>query len=91
MDGDWRKLRLNDRVRLVHLPTEFSQPGYFVHRDTLRVYRRRIDRGRSVRVFKIDEWKIPWVQFQFRRKDGRIEYYSLAINHDGWVRVQRRF
>jgi hypothetical protein len=90
MSDDWRKLRVNDRIRFVHMPTEFSQPGYCVHRDTLRVYRRLIDRGRSVRVFMIDEWALPWVQFRFRRKDGRIEYHSLAINHDGWVRVRTR-
>ena len=90
MSDNWRKLRVNDRIRLVQMPTEFSQPGFFVHRDTRRACRRLIERGRSVRVFMIDEWKLPWVRFQFRLKDGRIEYHRLAINHDGWVRVQRR-
>jgi hypothetical protein len=90
MSDDWRKLRVNDRIRFVHMPTEFSRPGYFVHRDTRRVYRRLIERGRSVRVFMIDEWKLPWIRCQFRLEDGRIEYHWLAINHDGWVRVQRR-
>lgn len=90
MSDDWRKLRVNERIRFVHMPTEFSRPGYTLHRDTRRAYRRLIERGRPLRVFKIDEWKLPWIHCQFRRKDGRIEYHWLAINHDGWVRVHRR-
>jgi hypothetical protein len=36
------------------------------------------------------DWKVPWIRCRFRRKDGRIEYHALAINHDGWVRVRFR-
>jgi hypothetical protein len=90
MSEDWQKLRVGDRVRFVAIPTEFSRPGYFVHRDTLRVYRRLIERRRPVRVAYLDDWKLPWIRCQFRRKDGRIEYHSLAINHDGWIRVRPR-
>jgi hypothetical protein len=86
----WRRLRVDDRVRLVHMPTEFSRPRYQIHRDTLRAYRRLIERRWPLRVCKIDDWKLPWVQFQLRRKDGRIEYHSLAVNHDGLVLVRRR-
>jgi hypothetical protein len=90
MTDDYRKLRVNDRIRLVHMPTEFSRPGFFVHRDERRAYRRLIERGRSLRVFKIDEWGLPWVHFKFRLKNGRFEYHWLLINHDGWVKVRRR-
>jgi len=90
MSDDWKKLRVGDRVRFVSMPTEFSRPGYYVHRDTLRVYRRLIQRRRAVRVVYLDDWKLPWIRCQFRCKDGRIEYHSLAINHDGWDRVRPR-
>ena len=84
----WQRLKVGDQVRFVAMPSEFSTPGYYVHPHTLSVYRRLIARRRPVRVFKIDEWKFPWIRCQFRRKDGRWEYHSLAINHDGLVRVQ---
>lgn len=90
MSENWRKLRVGDRVRFVYMPTEFAQPGYLIHRETLTVYRRLIARHRPVRVFKIDAWKVPWIRCQFRHKDGRWECHSLAINHDGWVRVRPR-
>jgi len=81
---------MGDRVRFVHMPTEFLRPGYLLHRDTRRVYQRLLDRKRPVRVCEIDGWNVPWIHCRFRRKDGRIEYHWLAINHDGWVRVRSR-
>ena len=90
LDEPWRRLRIGDRIRLVHMPTDFSRPGYSVHRDTRRVYQRIIDRQRSVRICQLDEFGMPWIHCRFRRKDGRIEYHWLLINHDGWVRVRKR-
>jgi hypothetical protein len=93
MKEPWQKLRVGDRIRFVHMPTAFSREGYQLHRDTRQAYKKLIERGRagrSVRVSKIDEWKMPWVSFQLRRKDGRIEYHSMLINHDGWVLVKHR-
>jgi hypothetical protein len=93
MKDDWRKLRVGDRIRFVSIPAEFLRPGYRVHRDTLRVYQRLIDRRRPVRVASLEawgKWPAPWIRCQFRRKDGSIEYHWLMINHDGWVRVKRR-
>jgi hypothetical protein len=86
----WRGLRVGDRVRLVEIPAEFLQEGCFVHRETLRVYKRLIARKRALRVFQIDQWKLPWIQCRFRRKDGRWEHHWLAINHSGLRKVQSR-
>ena len=86
----WRTLRVGDRIRFVHMPSEFLRPGYVVHRDTRRVFQRLIERRRSVRICRLDEFKMPWIHCQFRLKDGRIEYHWLLINHDGWVRVKSR-
>jgi hypothetical protein len=87
----WKRLKVGDHVRLVHMPTEFSRPGYFVHRDTLRAYRRVIARGRPQRVFKIDACGTPWISFRFRMKNGKWEHLELAVNHDRLVLVRRRF
>ena len=75
------------------MPTEFCRDSYQLHRDTYLTYQKLIERGRagcSVRVSDIDDWKMPWVRFQLRSKDGRIEYHSMLINHDGWVLVKHR-
>jgi hypothetical protein len=90
MGEPWRDLCVGDRIRLVAMPSDFAQPGYYLHPSTRRVYARLIARRRSVRVFRIDEWGLPWIRCNFRRKDGRWEYHTLAFNHDGWVWVRHR-
>jgi hypothetical protein len=88
MREPWMELKIGDLIRFVHMPTGFSRRN--CHCDTLRVYKRLIERRRPVRVAYFREWgefKTPWIRCQFRRKDGRIDYHSLMINHDGWVRV----
>jgi hypothetical protein len=86
----WKRLKVGDRVRLVHVPTEFSRPGYLIHRDTLRAYRRVIERRRSQRNFEIDAAGVPWISFRFKMKNGRWEHHRLAVNHDGLVLVRAR-
>jgi hypothetical protein len=86
----WKRLQVGDNVRLDHMPTEFSRPGYFVHQSTLRAYRRVIARGRPQRVFQIDAWGIPWIKFRFKMKNGKWEVHWLAVNHDGLVLVRAR-
>ena len=84
------RLRVGDRVRIVRMPNDFSRPDYYVHATTRRVYRLLIARGRPLRVFKVDESGLPWVQCRFRRRNGSWEHHSLAINDDSWVRVATR-
>ncbi len=83
-------MRVGDRVRIVRLPPGCDEPGYTFHRDTRRLYKRLIARRRSLRVAKIDEYGVPWVHSRFRLKDGRIEYHSLSLNDDTWVKVRPR-
>lgn len=89
MTDDWRTLRVGDRIRFIHMPTEFVRPDA-LHPSTRRVYKRLIERNKSVRVYEIDEWSMPWIRCQFRGRNGRWEYHGLLINHDGWTRVKRR-
>jgi hypothetical protein len=86
-DEPWRKLRIGDRVRFVRIPGE-DIPAYHLHAETKRAYRMVIARGRAVRVYEIDDWGIPWVQFRLKDKRGRWEYHSMALNDDSWVAVR---
>src|SRR4051794_3607054 len=90
MSESWRDLRVGDRIRFVRMPTEFDGPGYHVHPETRAVYRRLIERRRPVRVYEVDEWGAPWIRCRFKREDASWEHHFLAVNHDGWVRVNRR-
>ena len=81
----WKRLKIGDRVRLVDMPTEFSRPDCFVHRHTLRAYRRVIARGRPQRIFQIDAWGTPWISFRFKMKNGRWQHHWLVVNHDGLI------
>ncbi len=86
----WGRLKVGDQVRLVHMPSEFSRPDCFIHRDTLRAYRRVIARVWPQRIFKIDAWGTPWISVRFRMKNGQCESHELAVNHDGLVQVGAR-
>jgi hypothetical protein len=86
----WRRLKVNDRVRLVHMPTPYSDPNRGLHPDTRRAYEKLIKRNRPLRVYKVDKWKRPWVRFQFRLRNGKFEYHGLQIDHDGLVLVRSR-
>ena len=86
----WQALKPGDRVRLTEYPSEFLRPGIYMHRDTVRVYKRLVARGRSLRVAWIDEDGHPWIECRFRRKNGKWEYHSLMLNHGGLVRVRKR-
>jgi hypothetical protein len=90
MNEAWRGLRVGDRIRFVAMPPEWDRPGYYVHRDTRRLVRRLIERRRPLRVSKVDEWGVPWVECRFRRPAGGWVYHSLSIIESGWVRVRSR-
>ena len=79
----WRTLRKNDRVRIVHLPNEFSGPEFTLHADTRAAYRHVIDSREVLTVSHLDEDGYPWVGFTMIAKDGVTEHHSLMLNHDG--------
>lgn len=79
----WRRLRLGDRVRLVHLPNEFSGDDYTLLPDTLAAYRKLIANQEMLTVSKLDEGGYPWVEFTIVAEDGVTEFHSLMLNHDG--------
>ena len=84
------RIRAGDFIRIVRLPGAFDEPGYRVHPDTRRVFRRLLRRGRPLRVFDVDRQGLPWVRCQFRGRDGRWIYHSLAVEPDAWVKVRKQ-
>jgi hypothetical protein len=66
---DWQTLRIGDRIRFVSMPTGFSRNN--CHEETLEAYRTLIARRRLVRVYKLDEFNMPWIQFRVQQSDGR--------------------
>src|SRR5258708_358003 len=86
----WHDLRIGDHIRLVAMPSEFAQPDYHLHPRTRRVHERLIARRRPVRVCRIDELGLPWIDRRFRERNGNWGHHSLAFDHDGWVRVRGR-
>jgi hypothetical protein len=90
MHEGWRTLRVNDRIRIVRMPSGIDAPRYVLPACTRRLYEKLIARGRAVRVYDIDEWGLPWIRCKFRRRNGSWEHHFLAVNDDSWVRVKRR-
>ena len=87
-----RGLKVGDRVRLVHYPTEYiAEPWRNPHEETRQLYKRLLKRRRSVRVCEIDEWDMPWIACQFRGRNNRLEYHYLLIGTEsGWTKVKSR-
>jgi hypothetical protein len=85
---DWRTLRVGDRIRFVAMPTGMGTHN--CHQDTLDAYQTLNERRRRVRIYRLDEWNMPWIRFRIRRPDGVWAHHGLLINHDGWVRVRSR-
>jgi hypothetical protein len=86
----WQTFKVGDRVRVVELPREFLVSGAVLHSETRRAYKYLVKRRRPLVVWMIDEYGFPWVKFQFRGRNGRMEYHSMALNHSGIAIANRR-
>lgn len=89
-NAEWKSLRVGDRIRFGRMPWDADAPSCTFLPETRRLYKKLIARGRPARVFQIDEYGLPWIRCQFRRRNGAWEYHSLAVNDDSWVRVKAR-
>lgn len=85
-------LKVGDRIRITGQPPWADDPKMTLHKDTRTVFNKLAKRGRSVRIFMIDEYGCPWYRCKFRRKNGQWEYHHLtAREEDGnWVKVKSR-
>ena len=87
MNGLWRDLRVGDKVSIACMPTEFSQPGYYLHGGTLRLYEHLVASRIVLKVSELDEWGLPWVEYTWSTEEGDEEYHFLAVNHNGLERI----
>lgn len=85
----WRRLRIGDRIRLAEIPLDGLNWGT-LHLETKQAYKYLLKRRKPLTVFKIDEYGLPWIRFQFHGSGGRLRYDFLAVNHGGLVAVKPR-
>ena len=85
------ELKIGDRIRITCVPGK-DIPGYYIHPDTVRAYKKVIARGRSVRISRIDDDGTPWFDFWVRHKSGRREHHFLTVRDEenNWVTVKPR-
>ena len=81
------QLKVGDRMRILSVPRE-GRIGYYIHRDTVRVYRKLLERKRPVRICRVDEFG-PWYYCRFRGRSGRLELHWLLVTDDdrNWIKV----
>jgi hypothetical protein len=90
---DWLDLTVGDRVRVVEVPQEFLQDGYYVDPDTLAVYQHLAGSAIELEILEIDVDGIPWGEFEMFREDlpdQPTEHHRLALNHGGISMGKRR-
>ena len=87
---NWNTLRLGDRIRIVQIPSVFSDPCYQNGDwdDTLKLYSELISSGEVLVISEIDEFGRPWISYETRGADGDSISNSLAVDDDSWVRVE---
>jgi hypothetical protein len=85
----WRTFKVGDLVRVVEFAKEFRAPGA-LHVESRRAYKYLLNRRRPLTVSMIDEYGLPWTEFQYRGRGGRMGYHSWALNHSGLVLVKRK-
>ncbi|MCE9568273.1 MAG: hypothetical protein K8U57_40250 [Planctomycetes bacterium] len=84
-------LKVGDRIRIIGIPGD-GISGYQIFPETARVYKKLVARGRSVRIYQIDEDGSPWFACRFRTKAGKWEYHFLAVSDtdSNWIAVKGR-
>jgi hypothetical protein len=85
------QLKIGDRIRIIGVPGDCI-PDYYIHPDTVRIFKKLIARKRSLRIRSIDEHGQPWYECKFKNRDGTWEWHSLAVGEgeNNWVPVTRR-
>lgn len=87
MSSDWHQPEIGDRIRIVRMPTDDDGREQTLHAETRVLYQPLIERGRSLRISRIDGGGLPWIECRFKLPDGRWEYHYLMINDNSWVPV----
>ena len=87
MNTQWQDLRIGDRIRITHIPSEFLQPNYRFPDETRTLYELLIERGEILTVDQICDHGLPWISYDETLDDGTTSYHSLAVNDTSWELV----
>ena len=84
-------LKVGDRIRIISVPG-VGIPNYWIHKDTVQVFKKIIARKRGVRIDRIDEDGTPWYTVRFKLKGGKWAWNFLAVleGETNWVAVRPR-
>ncbi|MCP4707689.1 MAG: hypothetical protein GY869_03610 [Planctomycetes bacterium] len=86
---DPKKLKVGDKVMFVALPDEWSEPEYYVHKDSIAFMKRMIKRKYPSRVSEIENG-YPRIDARMIER-GKIHYHGWAISEEtGWRQVKKR-
>jgi len=86
---DWRDLKLSDRIRIVRIPTLFSEPHYHngEWEETFSLCHELITNQKVLLITEIDEDGRPWIEYETTDKDGATISHALALDDDSWERA----
>lgn len=87
---DPSELKIGDLVQFTSLPDEWSQPEFFVHKETVAFMKKLIRRTWPSRIYRIDEHGTPWIAARTRRRKGWEYHWWGIFERTGWRKVTRR-
>ena len=71
-------LKVGDKIRMISVSGE-GIPNYWIHKNTVRVFKKVTARKRAVRIDRIGEDGTPWYTVRFKQKDGRWAWNILSL------------
>lgn len=92
LSGEWRKLRLGDRIRFLRMPPALANPDYHVPLETRTLYELLIRTGISIEIADFTVDGMPVGRYLEDQSSQDQVFHSLVIDHtdDGcWVRVPK--
>jgi hypothetical protein len=86
---DWRTLKHGDNIRIVRIPSLFSEPHYHngEWEETFALYRHLIAEQEILSIAQLDEYGRPWIEYESTAEDGAKVSNALAVDDDSWERV----
>jgi hypothetical protein len=86
---DRTALKIGDRIRLLRVPAGDLEQRERELREgaedagwTADTIERILAQDPVVTISSIDEYGLPWFQYELKRANGKVEYHSLAIMED---------
>lgn len=95
MSENWRTLKPGERIRLLCVPESDLQQRERQLRDgvnepglTADTLERILSLDPVVTIDHVDDYGMPWFEYELVGDDGRIHYHSLGIADDeSWERI----